>query len=142
VVRKIVYSFPSNKAPGPYKISMTVIKDALAYILRPLTDIVNCSLRESTFPSAWKLSEVIPLLREGGHEIANNNRPISMLPAASKICERVVLEQFTAYVEQKKCLSVHQSGYMKLHSTETFNLFISDNILKSLWPRIVPCGTP
>ncbi|CAB3993279.1 Hypothetical predicted protein [Paramuricea clavata] len=82
--------------------------------------------------NAWKLSEVIPLLKEGDHEIAKNNRPISLLLAASKICERVVLEQFTAYVEQKKCLSVHQSGNRKLHSTETLNLFISDKILKSM----------
>ena len=93
VIRKIVYSFPSNKSPGPDKVSMKVIKDALPYILQPLTDIVNCSLRE--------LSEVIPLLKEGDHEIAKNNRTISLLLAASKICERVVLEQFTAYVEQK-----------------------------------------
>ena len=132
VIRKIVYSFPSNKSPGPDKVSMKVIKDALPYILQPLTDIVNCSLRESSFPSAWKLSEVIPLLKEGDHEIAKNNQPISLLLAASKICERVVLEQFTAYVEQKKCLSVHQSGNRKLHSTETLNLFISDKILKSM----------
>ncbi|CAB4006335.1 Hypothetical predicted protein [Paramuricea clavata] len=132
VIRKIVCSFPSNKSPGPDKVSVKVIKDALPYILQPLTDIVNCSLRESLFPSAWKLSEVIPLLKKGDHEIAKNNRPISLLLAASKICERVVLEQFTAYVEQKKCLSVHQSGNRKLHSTETLNLFISDKILKSM----------
>ena len=119
MIRKIVYSFPSNKSPGPDKVSMKVLKDALPYILQPLTDIVNCSLRESSFPSAWKLSEVIPLLKEGDHEIAKNNRPISLLLAASKICERVVLGQFTAYVEQKICLSVHQSGNRKLHSTET-----------------------
>ena len=123
VIRKIVYSFPSNKSPGPDKVSMKVIKDALPYILQPLRDIVNCSLRESSFPSAWKLSEVFPLLKEGDHEIAKNNRPISLLLAASKICERVVLEQFTTYVEQKKCLSVHQSGNRKLHSTETLNLW-------------------
>ncbi len=132
VIRKIVYSFPSNKSPGPDKVSMKVIKDALPYILQPLTDIVNCSLRESSFPSAWKLSEVIPLLKEGDHEIAKNNRPISLLLATSKICERVVLGQFTAYVEQKTCLSVHQSGNRKLHFTETLNLFISDKILKSM----------
>lgn len=78
VIRRIVYSFPSNQAPGPDKVSMSLIKDALPYILHPLTDIVNCSLQESTFPTAWKLSEVIPLLKEGDYEIANNNRSISL----------------------------------------------------------------
>ena len=62
--------------------------------------------------------------RLGITKLPKNNRPIFLLLAASKICERVVLEQFTAYVEQKKCLSVHQSGNRKLHSTETLNLLI------------------
>ena len=31
----------------------------------------------STFPDLWKISEVIPLLKEGDHEIASNNRPLS-----------------------------------------------------------------
>ena len=34
---------------------------------------------------------VIPILKEGDHEVANNNRPVSLLPALSKICARVDL---------------------------------------------------
>ena len=34
----------------------------------------------------WKISEVISLPKDGDHEIPNNNRPVSLLPAASKIC--------------------------------------------------------
>ena len=34
----------------------------------------------------WKISEVISLPKHGDHEIPNNNRPVSLLPAASKIC--------------------------------------------------------
>ena len=72
VVCKIVNLCPSNKAPGPDKVPMSLIKDALPFILQPLTDIINSSFRECMFPSAWKSSEVIPLLKEGD-EIANNN---------------------------------------------------------------------
>jgi hypothetical protein len=43
----------------------------------------------------WKEAEVIALLKEGDHEVANNNRPVSRLPAISKICERVALNQLT-----------------------------------------------
>ena len=50
-----------------------------------VTDIVNRSLLSSVFPAAWKISEVIPLPKDGDHEIPNNNRPVSLLPAASKI---------------------------------------------------------
>lgn len=66
---------------------MSVIKDALPCILPILTLVVNRSLLSSVFPAAWKTSEVVPLPKDGDHEIANNNRPVSLLPAASKVSE-------------------------------------------------------
>ena len=81
---------------------MKVIKDALPCILPTITEIVNCSLLTSVFPTIWKEAEVIPLLKDGDHEVANNNRPISLLPALSKICERVASNQLTEYMVQKK----------------------------------------
>ena len=56
-------SFPSHEAPGCDKVPMQIIKDALPCILSILTDIVNHSLLSSVFPQAWKVSEVIPLLK-------------------------------------------------------------------------------
>jgi len=129
-VRKVVESFPSYKAPGRDKVSMAVIKDALPCTLPTLTEIVNRSLRLSVFPSRWKESEVIPLLKEGDPEIATNNRPVSLLPAASKVCERIALNQMITYLEKEKRLTNHQSGNKKLHSTESLNILISDTVLE------------
>ena len=70
-VRKVVESFASNKAPGRDKVSMAVVKDALPCILPTLTEIVNLSLMSSVFPSRWKESEVIPLLKEGDQRLPN-----------------------------------------------------------------------
>ena len=125
-------SFASNKAPGFDKVTMSVIKDALPCILHVLTDIVNRSLLSSVFPAAWKISEVIPLLKDGDHEVPNNNRPVSLLPAASKICECVALNQLMTYMTTKKCLSEHQSGNKKLHSCETLNVMIKDKALEAI----------
>ena len=74
-------------------------------------------MRSSKYPSTWKLVEVIPLHKDGDHEVASNNRPISLLAALSKVCDKVVLNQFTAF----KLLSNNQSGNRKDHSTETLN---------------------
>ena len=68
-IHRAVMSFSSNKAPGFDKVTMSVIKDALPCFLLVLTDIVNRSLLSSVFPAAWKISEVIPLLKDGDHEI-------------------------------------------------------------------------
>ena len=84
------------------------------------------------FPLAWKKSEVIPTLKEGDYEIPNDNRPDSLLPVASEICERVVLNQLMEYMYQKGFLTEHQSGNKKLHSTETLNILVLDMILDAM----------
>ncbi|XP_068671396.1 uncharacterized protein [Montipora foliosa] len=68
----------------------------------------------------------------GDPEVANENRPVSLLPALSKICERVALNQFTEYATRRNCLSGHQSGNKKRHSTETLNILTSDLALEAM----------
>ena len=112
---------------------MAVVKDALPAILPILTEIINSSLLTSVFPSPWKESEIVPILKDGGDpEVANGNRPVSLLPALSKICERVALNQFTEYAIRRNCLSGHQSGNKKRHSTETLNILMSDLALEAM----------
>ena len=138
-LHKLIMSMPSNKAPGPLKISMRVIKDCLTLILPALTNVINCSLMNSTFPDAWKYAEVIPLPKEGNHEEPTNNRPLSLLPTVFKICEKVVLNQFSSYLTKNKRLNCHQSGNRKYHSTEhTHNRFIPrcNGPEKSYSPRL------
>ena len=84
-----VRSMPSNKSPGIDKVSINVLNDCLAVVLKPLTDLINLSFTSNTFPTAWKIAEVVPHVKEGDPEIANN-RPISLLVANSKICEKIV----------------------------------------------------
>ena len=69
------------------KLHMSMIRDALPVILPVLTELINRSLLTSVFPSAWKESVVIPMFKEGDHDVPNNNRPVSLPPALSKICE-------------------------------------------------------
>ena len=58
-----------------------------------------------------------------------NNWPVSLLPALSKICERAALNQLTEYTTRQNCLTEHQNGNKKKHSTETLHIFMSDMIL-------------
>ena len=131
-VRKIILETPSNKAPGPDKIGIRCVKDSLDVILYPLTDIINCSLMTSKYPSTWKLAEVVPLHKEGDHEVASNNRPLSLLAALSKVCDKVVLNQLMAYLTERGLLSKHQSGNRKNHSTETLNVAVTDTLLEAM----------
>ena len=115
-----------------YSLHMSVIKDTLPVILPVLTELINRSLLTSVFSSAWKESVVIPILKEGDHEVTNNNRPVSLLPALSKICKRAALNQLTEYTTRQNCLTEHQNGNKKKHSTETLHISMSDLILEEM----------
>lgn len=118
---------PTGKAPGNDKIPLRVIKDCLPAILPTLTSIVSNSLTSGVFPSIWETAEEIPIHKQCDHEKPENNRPISLLPILSKICERTALNQ-----ELNKRLSIKQSGNKKWHSTETSLIHTTDTILNAI----------
>ena len=60
------------------------------------------------------------------------NRPLSLLAVASKALERIVLNQFSAYLTKNNRLTSHQSGNKKAHSTETLNILLTDKILEAM----------
>lgn len=121
-----------NKSPGIDEIPIRVIKDCFTPILSTITSLVNCSIETCTFPSEWKVAEVIPIPKEGDNEKANNNRPISLLPVLSKFCEKTVHNQLCSYLQVNGRLTKTQSGNKKLHSTETSLIETTDTILKAI----------
>ena len=122
----------SSKAPGIDKIPIRVIKDCLPAILPSLTSIINATFEFDTFPLAWKTAEVTPIPKVGDHNIPNNNRPISLLPVLSKVCERVAHDQFTSYLLSRGHFSSKQSGNKRWHSTETSVIQTTDEILNAI----------
>jgi hypothetical protein len=61
---------------------------------------MNLSFTSNIFPTAWKIAEVVPHVKDGDSEVASNNRPISLLVTNSKICERIVFNQLSNYLEE------------------------------------------
>jgi hypothetical protein len=131
-VREIIMAMPPSKAPGYDKVPLSVVKDCLPHILPILTDLINSSFTNSVFPRAWKKAEVIPQPKDGDQEVADNNRPISLLPVLSKVAEKIALGQFNNYLTRNNRLTQHQSGNRKFYSTETLGLAVVDNIFKAM----------
>ena len=127
-----VRSMPSNKSPGIDKVSINVLKDCLAVVSKPLTDLINLSFTSNTFHATWKIAEVVPHVKEGDLEIANNNRSISLSVPNSKICEKIVCNQLTYYLERHNRLSSHQSVNRRKHSTESLNLMVTNYIFDAI----------
>ena len=122
----------NNKSPGYDKVPVLVIKDCLTYILPVITSIINLSLETSIFPRSWKKAEIVPHSKEGDHEVPANKRLISLLPVLSKVAEKLVLQQYTSFLSDKKLLTKHQSSNKRNHSTETLNLLVTDQLFNAI----------
>ena len=75
---------------------------------------------------------IVPHLKDGDHEVPNNNRRISLLPVHSKVAEKIALIQFNDFLTKKDKLTQHQGGNPKNHSTETLSLLVTDHIFRAI----------
>ena len=95
-----------------------LLKDSAAIITKPLTVIINASLRQSKVPDAWKAASVIPLFKKRTRKCMDNCRPISILLTVSKLLERAVHVQLYDYLREHNILSSYQCGFRKQHCTD------------------------
>jgi hypothetical protein len=68
---------------------------------------------------------VTPIYKEGDKNECGNYRPISVIPAISKILEKLVYDQLLNFLNGNKIITKRQSGFRKYHSTETASLAIN-----------------
>ena len=76
----------------------------------PLSSIINSSISSSNFPCQWKCASIRPLHKVGDREKATNYRPISILPATSKLMEKHVQLQLSSHLNSNSLLFPLQSG--------------------------------
>ena len=81
-----------------------------------LLNLINKSIREGDFPNELKLADVTPVFKKDDATLAKNYRPVSVLPAVSKVYERIVQKQIIAHIE--KHLSKYLCGYRKGYNTQ------------------------
>ena len=89
----------SSKSCGIDNIDSYIIKLAKDDLLPAITHLVNLSLRYNIFLTPWKLAKVIPLHKKDDVLLAQNYRPVALLPIISKILETAVFGQVIEYFE-------------------------------------------
>ena len=75
---------------------------------------------------------IVPHLKDGDHEVPNNNWTISLLPVLSKVAKTIALIQFNDFLTKHDKLTQRQSGNRKNLSTETLSLLVSDDTFRAI----------
>ena len=130
-ILKIIRNLEPNKAHGHDMISIRMNKICDTSICRPLELIFQACLESGKFPSEWKKANVVPVHKKGDKQISKNYRPISLLPIAGKIFERLLYDKMFEFFIANNLISKNQSGFRPGDSCINQLLSITHEIYQS-----------
>ena len=116
-----------SKASGPDCIPVVVLKNCEPELSYILAELFNKCLKESCFPDFWKVSSVVPVLKNvGERSTAKNYRPV--LSVVSKIFEKLVNNRIVDHLEKCDLFSDFQYGFRPSRSTVDLLAVVPDRI--------------
>ena len=127
-VKKIIESLHSKTSSASDNINTILIKALKEELAKPLAIIANQIINTAIFPPSMKIAKVIPIFKKDDPHDCNNYRPISILPALSKIFEKLLLQQLYQHFHNNNLFFSSQYGFRPSRSTEHAALELSDKI--------------
>ena len=107
----------SKSSTGHDDLSTKIIKLTINEIAEPLAHIINMSLTSGIVPTNMKIAKVIPIYKASDPTSIKNYRPVSLLPAFSKILEKIMYTKVVKFLNSKNIFYKHQYGFREKHST-------------------------
>ena len=92
--------------------------------------IFQHSLNNSTIPTIWKTSEIIPIAKKPSPACLNDYRPVALTPILMKCFEKVI--KSILYEQVKEYTDPLQFAYTKNRCVEDATLCLIDDVLKHL----------
>ena len=89
-VKKVIDNLEAHKSAGSDGIPADVIKNCSHTFAPLLTNLINLSVPQGTFPSCFRTASVIPIYKGNDRTDMNNYRTISLLSVVSKVFERIL----------------------------------------------------
>ncbi|XP_038117052.1 uncharacterized protein LOC119769207 [Culex quinquefasciatus] len=132
ICRKI-FEIDTN-ATGTDGIPISFLKMLCPFILPVLCHLFNAIIDSRTFPALWKTAIVTPIPKTSNPALPKDYRPISVLPAVSKVLEKILLNQITEHLDNpnNRLLARNQSGYRKGYGTTTALAKVTHDIYGNL----------
>ena len=132
-VRKALKQLKSKKATGVDGIPSSLLKDGADALASPVPVNFNLlTIQQNVIPAEWKKAKVTPLHKSGTKDEPRNYRPIFVLQVLSKVLERLIHKQLASYFDDHNLHCKSQSGFRRMHSTETAVTYFADEILMNM----------
>ena len=86
------------------QINNKIVKHCQIELAKPMTYIINLSIKQGKVPLIYKIARIIPLYKKGAANKCDNYRPVSLLSALSKILKKAICCQLMSYLSVEKLL--------------------------------------
>ncbi len=131
-INKIIDESETHKSSGSDSIPMKFIKTFKFSLIPFLLFLMNLSIITSCVPTAWRISRVTAIHKNGSKEDPNNFRPISNIPIFARILEKHVQKSLYNFVTKNKLLSDKQFAFRKNFSTIDAIVYIINIVTTAL----------
>ena len=103
-------------SPGEDQVSSGVWKIAItgsAIARRLISQLFTACLQTSTFPSTWKTSVIVPLVKDTNKErVMTNIRPISLQSCLGKLLNNILAQRLSSILSRHPILNPSQRGFI------------------------------
>ena len=134
----IDHKIKNKSSTGHDGISTKLLKHLKEIISEPITFIINQAITSGSFPDSLKIARVKALFKKGNSLNPTNYRPISLLPAFSKVLEKIFLAQLLEHFDGNNLFFESQYGFRKKHSTELAIAELTDKVYSAMDRNEIP----
>ena len=128
-IQKALKTLRNGKAPGIDQITAEMLKADIEQTSNELKHIFKLIWEKETVPTQWKKGLICKIPKKGNLQECNNWRGITLLPIASKVFSRILINRIQAGVDST--LRKEQAGFRKSRGTVD-QIFIIRNILEQV----------
>lgn len=126
-VRQALRKTKSGRTPGTDGIPAELYKADSDVAVKELTRLFNRIWHEEKVPDQWKKGLIVKIPKRGDLKECKNWRGVTLLPVASKVMGRVIIERIQNGVDHEQ----EQAGFRKNKSTAD-QIFILRNIIEQV----------
>ena len=112
-----------------FNLNNKILKNVKECILYPLTDLINKCIDECVFPDNLKIAKVVPVPKESNTTDPSKMRPISILPAVSKVFKMILKTQIIEHFETNNLFHFGQFGFRSRKSTTDALMYLISKII-------------
>ena len=125
-----VNSLDRSKAIAYCSVPIKIFKENVDIFSAIITNIYNQSTISANFPINLKCADVNPVHKKNDYMDKSNYRPVSLLPSAFKIFERLMSDDINSYTET--FLSDRLCGFRKNYSTQLSMIVMLEYVRENL----------